>query len=323
MMRIEHWTGFKTLAKREILRYFVVYTQTLLPPLVSSTLFFFVFGLSIGRNVDLAIPGVSYIQFIVPGLVMMHLIDGSYANCSSSLFMSRWHNLIQELLLSPLSYFEMVLGLLLGGVTRGMLAAGGVWAVSLFFAQSPVQHPWVVAYFFLTVTIIFACLGLLVNLLTAAILHGSSPDDLNIRSAFFHMLGDTFSSVGVVAGAVVIYATHRLWIDPLLSIGIGFLILVWGFRLLRDSCHILLESTPRHIQSEEVAKTITDHIQEVKEIHDIHIWEITSKMYAMTAHVAVNDIRVSESKVILDKINHLVEERFEIGHTNIQFEVVR
>ncbi len=168
-----------------------------------------------------------------------------------------------------------------------------------------------------------ACLGLLVNLVTAVILHGSARDDLNVRSAFFHMLGDTLSSVGVVAGGLLIFYTGWLWIDPFLSVFIGFLILLWSYRLLRDSCHILLESTPRHIKPEEVTRAILEQVKQVKGIHDIHIWEITSKMYAMTAHVAVEDIRVSESKEILDRINRLVAEHFEIGHTNIQFEVAK
>jgi ABC-2 type transport system permease protein len=156
--------GFKTLVKREIVRFCVVYTQTLIPPLISSALFIFVFGFSIGRNLNIEAAGVDYLRFIVPGLIMMHLIDGSYANCSSSLFISRWHNMIQEMLLSPLSYFEMVMGLLIGGVTRGMLAASGVYAVSLFFAQFTLHNYFVVAYFFVTVTVIFSCLGLMVGL---------------------------------------------------------------------------------------------------------------------------------------------------------------
>ena len=161
---IENRVGFRTLVKREVLRYFVVWTQTLVPPLISSTLFMFVFGFSIGRNLHLALGGVDYIRFIVPGLVMMHLIEGSYTNCSSSLFISRWHNLIQELLLSPLSYFEIVLGLLLGGMARGMLVAGGVFAIAHFFTPVPVLHPWLMAYFFFMVTVIFSCLGLLAGL---------------------------------------------------------------------------------------------------------------------------------------------------------------
>ncbi len=161
---IDNPVGFKTLVKREILRFFVVFTQTLIPPLISSSLFMFVFGLSIGQNMHFEIEGVSYIRYIVPGLVMMHLIEGPYTNASSSLFISRWHNLIQELLLSPLSYFEMVLGLLIGSVTRGLIVASGVYCVSLVFTQFVFYNPWIVLYFFLTVTVIFACLGLLVGL---------------------------------------------------------------------------------------------------------------------------------------------------------------
>ncbi|MBI3252131.1 MAG: ABC transporter permease [Candidatus Omnitrophica bacterium] len=161
---IKNWIGFKTLVKREVLRFFVVFTQTIVPPLISSALFIFVFGFSIGRNLNLRVEGVTYLQFLIPGLVMMHLIEGSYTNTSSSLFMLRWHNIIQELLLSPLSYFEMVLGLLIGGVARGLLVAGGVYGVSLFFTRFIFFNPLIVLYYFVVVTVIFSCLGLLVGL---------------------------------------------------------------------------------------------------------------------------------------------------------------
>ncbi len=163
-MLIANPVGFRSLVKREIMRFFVVFTQTLLPPLISSALFIFVFGYSIGRNLSILIQGQTYLQFIVPGLVMMHLIESPYANASSSLFISRWHNLIQELLLSPLSYFEMVLGLLLGSVARGLIVGTGVYCVSLFFVRFPFHSVWIVLYFFVMVTIIFACLGLLAGL---------------------------------------------------------------------------------------------------------------------------------------------------------------
>lgn len=159
-----NWIGFRTLVKREVLRFFVVATQTLLPPLISSSLFIFVFGLSIGRNLNINMGGLSYLHYIVPGLVMMHLIEAPYTNTSSSLFISRWHNLIQELLLSPLSYFEIVLGLLIGGVARGIIVASLVYGISLFFVQFPIFSPWLMLYFFITVTLVFACLGLVVGL---------------------------------------------------------------------------------------------------------------------------------------------------------------
>src|SRR3990167_1082309 len=154
---IKNPIGFISLAKREVLRFFVVFTQTIVPPLISSSLFIFVFGFSIGRNLNILVEGVSYISFMVPGLVMMHLIESSYTNTSSSLFISRWHNHIQEVLLSPLSYFEMVLALLIGGVGRGMITASGVYLVSLFFTRFIFFNYWIVAYFFIVVTVIFSC----------------------------------------------------------------------------------------------------------------------------------------------------------------------
>ncbi len=163
-MLIENPVGFRTLVKREVLRFFVVFSQTLIAPLISSTLFIFVFGYSLGARMNLTIHGIPYLQFIIPGLVMMHLIESPYANTSSSLFMSRWHNLIQEILLSPLSYFEMVLGLLIGGVTRGLLVGGSVYGVSLLFCQFTFYNWFVVTYFFFMVTLIFALLGLLSGL---------------------------------------------------------------------------------------------------------------------------------------------------------------
>ena len=110
------------------------------------------------------VEGVTYIRFMVPGLVMMNLIEGSYSNSSSSLFISRWHNHIQEILLSPLSYFEMVLGLLIGGVARGILVGAGVYGISLLFTHFVFHNVLIVVYFFIMVTIIFSCLGLIVGL---------------------------------------------------------------------------------------------------------------------------------------------------------------
>lgn len=161
---IENWTGFIALTRREVLRFFVVWSQTLVPPLISSSLFIFVFGFSIGRNLNVSVAGVNYLQFIVPGLVMMHLIESSYANTSSSLFISRWHNIIQEILLSPLSYFEMVLALLVGGVTRGVLVGAGVYGISLIFTRFIFHDVFVVVYFFVMIPVIFSLLGLLVGL---------------------------------------------------------------------------------------------------------------------------------------------------------------
>lgn len=156
--------GLYTLSKREILRFFVVSHQTLFPPLISSFLFLFIFGLSIGRNIQFNVGGLSYIDYIIPGIVTMHLISASFENTTSSLFIARWHNHIQEVLLSPLSYFEMVLGLLIGGLTRGILVASGVYLISLTMTQTTIAHPVWTLYFLITISIIFSSVGLIAAL---------------------------------------------------------------------------------------------------------------------------------------------------------------
>jgi ABC-2 type transport system permease protein len=153
--------GVITLAKREIYRFLVVSTQTIYPPLVSSFLFMLIFGVAIGSRIDFSSGGLSYFQFIIPGLMAMHMISSAYENTSSSLFIARWHNHIQEVLLSPLSYFEMVLGLLAGGVARGVIVSMGVYVVSVFFVRQPIYDLIILSYFIIMVTVIFSCAGMM------------------------------------------------------------------------------------------------------------------------------------------------------------------
>lgn len=162
--RASRFRGIQALATREILRYLVVAPQTLLPPVVTSFLFLLIFGMSVGQNVAVGHHASSYAAFIVPGLIAMQLISGSFENTSSSLFIARWHNHIQELLLSPLSYLEMVLGLLAGGVSRGILNALGVYGVSLLFAPAVPAHPLWLAYYAIALTVTFSCLGMMAAL---------------------------------------------------------------------------------------------------------------------------------------------------------------
>ncbi|MDE2027938.1 MAG: ABC transporter permease [Candidatus Omnitrophica bacterium] len=153
--------GVMALAKREIHRFFSVANQTIFPPLVSSALFMYIFGIAVGSRVNFSAMGLTYLQFIIPGLMAMHLISSAYENTSSSLFIGRWHNHIQEILLAPLSYIEMVLGLLAGGVARGMLVCLGIWLVSLFFTPGSIIHPLALIYFMLMITVIFSCAGMM------------------------------------------------------------------------------------------------------------------------------------------------------------------
>jgi len=156
--------GVLTLSKREIYRFITVAGQTIFPPIITSALFMYIFGVAIGSRIDFSDTGLSYLEFIVPGLMTMHVISSSYENTTSSLFIARWHNHIQEVLLAPLSYFEMVLGLLAGGVARGMVVCMGVYLVSLFFAPTSISNPFLLFYFVITVSVIFACAGMMAAL---------------------------------------------------------------------------------------------------------------------------------------------------------------
>jgi len=156
--------GVLTLSKREIYRFITTAGQTIFPPLISSALFMYIFGITIGSRIDFSSTSLSFLGFIVPGLMTMHLISSSYENTTSSLFIARWHNHIQEVLLAPLSYFEMVLGLLAGGVVRGLSVCMGVYLVSLLFEPTGIHNPFLLFYFMITISIVFACAGMMAAL---------------------------------------------------------------------------------------------------------------------------------------------------------------
>lgn len=156
--------GVATLSKREIYRFITMAGQTIFPPLISSSLFMYIFGVAIGNRIDFSSAGFSYLGFIIPGLMTMHLISSSYENTTSSLFIARWHNHIQEILLAPLSYLEMVFGLLAGGVARGFVVCLGVYLVSLVFEPTTIHNPFLLVYFMITVSVIFACAGMMAAL---------------------------------------------------------------------------------------------------------------------------------------------------------------
>ncbi len=169
--------------------------------------------------------------------------------------------------------------------------------------------------------LLVAILGLAANGVGIFLLSGLGRGDINVRSAFLHLIGDTASSGAVVLGGLIIYYTGNFMIDPLISILICILILIWAGRLLAESINILLEATPKEVDIDEMADFIKRRVSGVKLVHDVHVWVITSRMYAMTAHVIVDDIPISKSREILEEINRLVDEKFNISHTNIQFEI--
>jgi cobalt-zinc-cadmium efflux system protein len=168
--------------------------------------------------------------------------------------------------------------------------------------------------------LLVALAGLAANGISILILRNSVRNDLNVRGAFLHMFADTASSVLIIIGAIVVSLTGWYIIDPLLGIGISILIFVWAFGLMRDSINVLMETSPKGINSDVVTAEIKRNIPEVTSINDIHIWEITSGMYSLTAHIEANITSNDNVSEIIHRINKLLTDKFGIEHTTIQME---
>jgi cobalt-zinc-cadmium efflux system protein len=167
--------------------------------------------------------------------------------------------------------------------------------------------------------LLVASVGFFVNLAVAFTLKGHNAEDLNVRSAYLHVLGDLMASVGVVAGAIVIGFTGWNMVDPILSFGIGIVILFGSFGILRKSSHIFLEGVPESITYGDVDSAFRG-IDGVEDVHELHIWSLCSHVHSLSAHVVVNDRKVSLLPEIMDKINTALLEKFNISHTTLQFE---
>lgn len=173
----QQWVAFLTLLNKEIRRLLRIWPQTLLPPVITMTLYFIIFGKMIGSRVG-EMGGVPYMQFIVPGLIMMAVITNSYSNVVSSFFSTKFHGSIEELLVSPISKHSILLGYVGGGVFRGLAIALIVSMVALFFTQLGLKHLFITIFTVLGTSILFS-LGGFINAVFAR-----SFDDISIIPSF-------------------------------------------------------------------------------------------------------------------------------------------
>ncbi len=153
--------------------------------------------------------------------------------------------------------------------------------------------------------------------ITLALVRGRG--DLNLRSILVHNFGDALSNVGIIAGAVVIRSTGAHWIDPLLGLAIGFLVLWSSAGILRESSHILLEGRPREFSVEEVARAILT-IEGIQEVHDVHLWSLGGGHNALSLHARIPDMHMDECERLLASIQQKASKEFAIEHTTVQLE---
>lgn len=163
-----------------------------------------------------------------------------------------------------------------------------------------------------------AAVGVVMNGVIAVLLWGVARD-VNLRSSFLHMAGDTLSTAAVIGGGLAIQLTGQNWIDPALSLVIAGLILWSSIGIVREALNILLEGTPRGLAVSEIRSSLQG-VEGVLDVHDLHVWSLGSQSRALACHVRIDDIPPSESQCILLKLQEKARHEFHIAHTTIQFE---
>jgi cobalt-zinc-cadmium efflux system protein len=161
--------------------------------------------------------------------------------------------------------------------------------------------------------------ALAVNLVTAWLVHHGSDHDLNVRSAFIHLMGDVFSTLGAILAGVGIWFTGWTWLDPAASILIGLLILWNAWIILGETLDILLESTPKDIDINGMVRDFL-RVDGVLGVHDLHVWSISRTLRLLSAHVLTNDVPISEGAVIQAKLQDMLKQKYRVAHATLQLE---
>ena len=143
--------------------------------------------------------------------------------------------------------------------------------------------------------------------------------DLNVRAVWIHNLGDALSNVAIFVGALAIRATGAEWVDPVIGMAIGAMVLWSGMGILSESGHILLEGLPRNMRLENVAAAIL-RVEGIQEVHDIHIWTLGTDLHALSCHVRIPDMHMEDSEKILERIREILAHDFHVTHATVQFE---
>jgi cobalt-zinc-cadmium efflux system protein len=213
---------------------------------------------------------------------------------------------------------EKTFGYQRAGVLAAFVNAGTLVVLSAWIALEAIgrlTHPVAVQP---KLMMLVALAGVLMNGTIATLLWRFSGD-VNIRSVFLHMLGDTLSTAAVIAGGAGILFTGMMWIDPALSILIAGMIVYSSVGIVRETLHILLEGTPRDLELANVHAAMQS-VDGVLNVHDLHIWSLGSNSHALASHVTIADMPMSDCGCILEGINQTLRDRFHITHTTIQFE---
>ena len=205
-----------------------------------------------------------------------------------------------------------VLVALVNGLTLLAIVGYIFWLAAQRFASPPEVQGGTV--------IVVATLGLLANGVAWFILARGSRENINVRGALWHLAGDALGSAGAILSGVLLVVFGWLLADPIISVVIGSIIMVGGYRLVRDSLRVLMESAPANVDMTALQRAI-EAFDAVKQVHDIHLWSITPGYEAMSAHVVLTpDCSQQQSRLLLEHLRSLLAEEFGVGHMTVQLE---
>ncbi len=275
---------------------------------------------------DLGRRRLSIVLVITAGFMMVELVGGLISN-SLALIADAGH-MLSDVAAIALSIFALwfarrpateqksygyhrfeILAAFVNGMTLVVIALLILWqAYQRIVSPQPVEGSLMLGV---------AVVGLMVNIAAAFLLHSSAGHSLNVRGAYLHVLSDMLGSVGAIAAGLVIIFTGWTPADPIISAIVALLILASSWRLVRESVDILLEAVPSHIDLGDVRGAIAD-IAGVEEVHDLHVWTLTSGYLAMSGHAVITD--ATHYKEVLRSIHERMHERFGIDHVTVQIE---
>ena len=172
-----------------------------------------------------------------------------------------------------------------------------------------------------TLMFIVAIIGFLGNIISVLLLHRDSSHNLNIRAAYLHLIGDTLSSVGVIIGSILIYYRNITWIDPVLTILIGLVIIKATWGIIKETIEILMQASPAGLDLIEIRKELEKHA-EINNIHHIHSWRLSDNIIHFQCHADLQkDVKISEADKIRNELESILHEKFHIDHITIQMEM--
>ena len=270
------------------------------------------------------------ITVVLNGIITIGQFVGGIISGSLALISDALHNL-SDVISVVLAYLAHKIGLRpqtpksTFGYKRAEILAAFINAISLiaisvylmveagkrFMNSKEVDYHWMLG---------LGILGVLANGLSVLILHQNKNENLNIRAAYLHLIGDAMTSVAVIAGAVFIWLFKIYWIDPLVTVLISIYIFIHTFKILKESVGILMQFAPQEINQQEII-TVLQQIPEIRSVHHIHLWQLDDDRIYFEAHLVLSENHpVSDTHILTEKAKQLLISHFGISHTTFQYE---